>query len=145
VILIIGILAAVAIPTFLSQKNKAYSSNVKSDLKSAQTIVEAFATGNGGNYPVTSGSTGVLLSAPTTLPNDSDSNGLTNVYISSNSASADTYELWENSPNSNSVYYISVVAGVAYYGSNSYTTAPAATTAPVTLGSTTGSTTGWTS
>jgi type IV pilus assembly protein PilA len=40
VILIIGILAAVAIPAFLSQKGKA------SDINSAQTAEESYATGN---------------------------------------------------------------------------------------------------
>jgi type IV pilus assembly protein PilA len=52
VILIIGILAAVAIPTFLSQTHKAYDSNVESSLNSAQTAVETYNTSNGG-YPTT--------------------------------------------------------------------------------------------
>jgi type IV pilus assembly protein PilA len=46
VILIIGILAAVAIPAFLSQKGKASDANVKSDINSAQTAEESYATGN---------------------------------------------------------------------------------------------------
>jgi type IV pilus assembly protein PilA len=50
VILIIGILAAVAIPTFLSQTHKAYDSNVESALSSAQTAAETYNTSNG-NYP----------------------------------------------------------------------------------------------
>ncbi len=37
VILIIGILAAVAIPAFLNQKGKAQDANVKSDVNTAQT------------------------------------------------------------------------------------------------------------
>jgi type IV pilus assembly protein PilA len=50
VILIIGILAAVAIPTFLSQKTKAYDSNVESAVNSAQTAMETYNTSNG-TYP----------------------------------------------------------------------------------------------
>jgi type IV pilus assembly protein PilA len=46
VILIIGILAAVAIPTFLSQTGKAYDSNVESSLNSAQTAMETYYTSN---------------------------------------------------------------------------------------------------
>ncbi len=46
VILIIGILAAVAIPAFLSQKGKAKDANVKSDINSAQTAEESYATGS---------------------------------------------------------------------------------------------------
>jgi len=39
VILIIGILAAVAIPAFLNQKGKANDANVKSDINTAQTAI----------------------------------------------------------------------------------------------------------
>jgi type IV pilus assembly protein PilA len=45
VILIIGILAAVAIPAFLNQKGKANDANVKSDVTSAQTAEETYFTG----------------------------------------------------------------------------------------------------
>ena len=46
VILIIGILAAVAIPAFLNQKSKANDAIVKGDLQSAQTAQETFYTDN---------------------------------------------------------------------------------------------------
>jgi type IV pilus assembly protein PilA len=46
VILIIGILAAVAIPTFLSQKNKAYDSNAEAAISSAQTAEATYQTSN---------------------------------------------------------------------------------------------------
>jgi type IV pilus assembly protein PilA len=59
VILIIGILAAVAIPAFLSQKGKAYDANVKSQINSAQTAEETYNTSN---------STYVLATAGTTTP-----------------------------------------------------------------------------
>ena len=50
VILIIGILAAIAIPAFLSQKSKAYDSSAKTVAQTAQTAMETFATENGGSY-----------------------------------------------------------------------------------------------
>jgi type IV pilus assembly protein PilA len=50
VILIIGILAAVAIPAFLNQRQKANDSAVISDLKNAATQMEA-AVDKSGNYP----------------------------------------------------------------------------------------------
>ena len=50
VILIIGILAAIAIPSFLSQKNKAYSSQAEEMARSMATAEETYATNNGGNY-----------------------------------------------------------------------------------------------
>jgi type IV pilus assembly protein PilA len=50
VILIIGILAAIAIPAFLSQKSKAYDSSAKSMAQTAQTAMETYATERGGTY-----------------------------------------------------------------------------------------------
>jgi type IV pilus assembly protein PilA len=50
VILIIGILAAVAIPTFLNQRGKGYDSNAQSMVKNMQTAEEAFATNDNGTY-----------------------------------------------------------------------------------------------
>ena len=50
VILIIGILAAIAIPTLLSQKSKAYDSSAKTLAQTAQTAIETYATENGGSY-----------------------------------------------------------------------------------------------
>ena len=48
VILIIGILAAIAIPALLSQKSKAYDSSAKTLAQTAQTAAETFATENNG-------------------------------------------------------------------------------------------------
>ncbi len=50
VILIIGILAAIAIPSFLSQKSKATDAQAKELVRSAQTTAETIATDNNGNY-----------------------------------------------------------------------------------------------
>jgi type IV pilus assembly protein PilA len=50
VILIIGILAAIAIPSFLSQKSKASDSSAKELARTGETTAETFATDNGGNY-----------------------------------------------------------------------------------------------
>ena len=50
VVVIIGILAAIAIPVFLNQRQKAADSAAKSDLKNAATAQEAYAVDNGGAY-----------------------------------------------------------------------------------------------
>jgi type IV pilus assembly protein PilA len=50
VILIIGILAAIAIPSLLSQKSKAYDASAKSLAGSAQTAAETISTDNNGSY-----------------------------------------------------------------------------------------------
>jgi type IV pilus assembly protein PilA len=46
VILIIGILAAIALPAFLNQRAKAQDSTAKSDVRTAQTAAETFYTDN---------------------------------------------------------------------------------------------------
>ena len=50
VILIIGILAAIAIPAFLSQKSKAYDSSAKTLAQTAQTAMESLGTEQNGEY-----------------------------------------------------------------------------------------------
>jgi prepilin-type N-terminal cleavage/methylation domain-containing protein len=50
VILIIGILAAIAIPSLLSQKSKAYDAGAKEMARSAETTAETFATDHEGKY-----------------------------------------------------------------------------------------------
>ncbi len=50
VILIIGILAAIAIPAFLNQRGKAYDAAAKSQVKTAQTAEETYATDHNGTY-----------------------------------------------------------------------------------------------
>src|SRR3954447_763676 len=46
VIIIIGILAAIAIPVFLNQRKKGVDASLKSDLRNAATQVETWATDN---------------------------------------------------------------------------------------------------
>jgi type IV pilus assembly protein PilA len=50
VILIIGILAAIAIPAFLNQRQKGYDAQAKSNVRTAQTAEETYATDNNGTY-----------------------------------------------------------------------------------------------
>ena len=50
VILIIAILAAIAIPVFLNQRKKGWTSQVESALKNGATAEESYATGANGKY-----------------------------------------------------------------------------------------------
>ncbi len=50
VILIIGILAAIAIPAFLNQKSKANDAAAKSQARTAETAAETLSTDNNGSY-----------------------------------------------------------------------------------------------
>jgi type IV pilus assembly protein PilA len=73
VILIIGILAAIAIPAFLNQRSKAYDAAAKSQIKTAQTAEETYATDNNGAYPAavdtSAGSTDQLVAIEPALKN----------------------------------------------------------------------------
>jgi type IV pilus assembly protein PilA len=50
VVLVIGILAAIALPSFLGQKGKAVDAQAKALVRSAQMAAETIATENGGLY-----------------------------------------------------------------------------------------------
>ena len=51
VVVIIGILAAIAIPNFMGMTNRAKVAQVKSTMHTVQVTVEDFATRNNGEYP----------------------------------------------------------------------------------------------
>jgi type IV pilus assembly protein PilA len=50
VILIIGILAAIAIPLFVNQRSKASDAASKSQVRTGQTAAETYSTDNNGSY-----------------------------------------------------------------------------------------------
>ncbi len=65
VILIIGILAAIAIPSFLNQKSKANDAAAKSQVRTGETAMETYSTDHNGEY--TGGSTGEIQKIEPTL------------------------------------------------------------------------------
>ena len=68
VMVIIGILAAIAIPTFLNQRRNGWQAAVKSDLKNAAIAAESYATASsGGSYSgLTTGTLAVQRGSGTT-------------------------------------------------------------------------------
>jgi|SRR5215210_2150566 len=50
VMLILGLLAAIAIPSFFNQRDKARDADAKEGVRTAQTAMETYATGNDGSY-----------------------------------------------------------------------------------------------
>ena len=50
VMLILGLLAAIAIPAFFNQRDKAKDASAKEAARTAETSMETFATDNGGSY-----------------------------------------------------------------------------------------------
>jgi type IV pilus assembly protein PilA len=62
VMLIIGLLAAIAIPAFFNQRNKANDASAKESVRTAQTALETLSTDRGGSYAAANGaSVGVPL------------------------------------------------------------------------------------
>src|SRR5215213_8964574 len=50
VMLILGLLAAIAIPSFFNQRDKARDADAKSAVRTAETAMETYATDNDGSY-----------------------------------------------------------------------------------------------
>ena len=63
VIIIIGILAAIAIPVFLNQRKKGWDAQAKADLKNMATAQETYLTDNGSYIALADASTGALADA----------------------------------------------------------------------------------
>jgi type IV pilus assembly protein PilA len=65
VIIIIGILAAIAIPMFLNQRQSAWKASVASDLVSAALVVETWGSEHNGSFaafPVSNATNGIKVS-----------------------------------------------------------------------------------
>ena len=61
VIIIIGILAAIAIPMFLNQRNKAKDASVKEGIHSIQVGVQRYAVDNNDTYPASVATNAALV------------------------------------------------------------------------------------
>jgi len=94
VMLILGLLAAIAIPSFFNQRDKAKDADAKSAARTAQTAMETYATDNGGSYAgaTAGGATDSLNVIEPTL-NDST--------VSVQAATADSYTVRATSETGN--------------------------------------------
>src|ERR1700733_508957 len=101
VILIIGILAAIAIPTFLNQKSKANDSAAESLARNAATAAETYATTNNGGY---SGVSQAALNSIEPNLNTNTGNGQAYLLSSGVSGSATSYQVVAVSPSDNEAF-----------------------------------------
>jgi len=83
VIIIIGILAAIAIPMFLNQRDKAKDAAVKEGIHSIQVGVQSYAVDNSDTYPASVDQGGAVGSYVDNWPK----NPWTNSYMADTSAS----------------------------------------------------------
>jgi type IV pilus assembly protein PilA len=107
VILIIGILAAIAIPSFLNQKGKANDASAKELARTAQTTAETIATDNSGSYATITepkNLSAVEASIPTAAGN--------NAWISAAKGSATGFEVTATAPTTEDEFTIKVASGV---------------------------------
>lgn len=101
VILIIGALAAIAIPSFLNQTGKATDASAKELAHSAQIAVESYATDHSGSY------SGLQLSAlPGYDATIQISNSGSGAYVQSATGSSSGYALTTTSANNNETFTI---------------------------------------
>lgn len=99
VILIIGILAAIAIPSFINQRGKANDAKAKSDVRTAQTAMETYYTDNN-SYAAAD-----AAALKTIEPTLNDSNGL-----AVSGAAANAYTVTTTSPQTGNTFSITRAA-----------------------------------
>ena len=101
VMLILGLLAAIAIPSFFNQREKAKDADAKAAARTAQTAIETYATGNQGSYD---DATAVLLQGIEPTLNDATLADPTNlapntytVTVTSDGTAANQFSITRNS------------------------------------------------
>jgi type IV pilus assembly protein PilA len=107
VILIIGILAAIAIPSFLNQKSKANDASAKELARTAQTTAETVATEHNGSYSTVT--TGTLNTAEASIPITANT---TSAYLSNASGSATGYAVEATAEPTGNTFTITNTGGV---------------------------------
>ena len=98
VMLILGLLAAIAIPSFFNQRDKAKDADAKEAVRTAQTAMETFATDHGGTYDGSGVSPAV---APTTAALVKIEPSLGNATLTIVGSTADSYTVRAESDTGN--------------------------------------------
>jgi type IV pilus assembly protein PilA len=106
VILIIGILAAIAIPSFLNQKNKANDASAKELARTAQTTAETVAAGTGSYASITNPA--ALAAIEPTIVTTSG-NG---AWLSAASGTSNTYSVTATAADGNTFSIARLTTGV---------------------------------
>ncbi len=101
VILIIGILAAIAIPSFLSQTTKAYDASAKELARTAQTTATTYGTDYAGNY---TGLTQTVLNSYE--PTIQTASGGGNAYITTAGGGSNYFYVVAQAANTNDQYEV---------------------------------------
>lgn len=108
VVIIIGILAAIAIPVFLNQRRKAWDAAVKSDLRNAATAQETYLTENDAYSVNTAGLASVGFN---------QSGSVTFVTVTATAGTAYCMEANHQSDPANTYWYLNNTTGEPQSGS----------------------------
>jgi type IV pilus assembly protein PilA len=111
VILIIGILAAIAIPSFLNQTSKGYDASAKELARTAETTAQTIATDNSGSYTNVSATN--LLSYEKTLFTSSATAG-NNAWIADAKGNTSSYYVVAQAFKTNDWFEIENNSGTIY-------------------------------
>jgi type IV pilus assembly protein PilA len=107
VILIIGILAAIAIPSFLSQTTKAYDASAKELARTAETTADTYGTDYGNNFGALSPT--ILNQYEQTIQTAAGGN---NAYVSGATGSGTTYVVTAKAYSTNNQFSIVYQNGI---------------------------------
>ena len=110
VMVIIGILAAIAIPSFLAQRDKGYQSAEKSDLKTASISEQSYLADNNA-YSADAGITQASTTADPLVAQGAKVSGndtiVAKLFTSSGGTTNDSYCLTATSTKTTSIWYLS--------------------------------------
>jgi len=109
VILIIGILAAIAIPSFLNQKGKANDAQAKELVRTAQTTAETISSDNSGSYKEVT--TTKINEYEKSIPTSEGSNKTTFLKKATEIESGAGYEVETESPSTKDTFKITNKSG----------------------------------
>jgi type IV pilus assembly protein PilA len=105
VMLILGLLAAIAIPSFFNQRDKAKDADAKAGVRTAQTAMETYATDHGGLYTPT----------PTVADLRGIEQTLNDVTLSAPTSTADSYTVTATSTTGNTFSINRASTGITTY------------------------------
>jgi type IV pilus assembly protein PilA len=115
VILIIGILAAIAIPSFLSQTTKAYDASAKELARTAETTALTIGTDNGNSFTSSDLTLATLNSYESTIQTAAGGNNAFIVSAGPGSSSSSTFYVVSQAASTNDQYEIERASnGVIY-------------------------------
>jgi type IV pilus assembly protein PilA len=110
VMLILGILAAIALPAFFNQREKAGDAKAKENAHSAQVAIETYATEHNGEY--TGAENAKLHAIEPTIPATAGSAGSEGIKVAS--ATSNSYTLESFSSNGNTFKIVNTAGAMTY-------------------------------